>query len=104
MARNQFSRVATASLNACVVVPGIFAATLPVQPMGTNTVGRMIRCQLSRAVVRLEMSYQVETDRARTLGGAPVTSRVNSGASPMVGDWPYNRTPPPRKAVTRMRN
>ena len=61
MARNQLSRVATASLNACVVVPGIFAATLPVQPMGTKTVGRMIRCQLSRAVVRLEMSYQLET-------------------------------------------
>src|SRR6478672_2659635 len=86
MARNQLIRDATASLNACVVVPGTFATTLPVQPIGTNTVGRMIRCQLSRAVVRLEMSYQVgaaagSTERARTLAGARATSRVNSGAS-----------------------
>jgi hypothetical protein len=35
MARTKLIRAATASLKACVVVPGMFISTLPVQPVGT---------------------------------------------------------------------
>src|SRR3954452_14146891 len=58
MARNQLMRATTASLKACEVVPGTFAATSPVQLIGTDAVGAKIEFHLSRIFARLEVTYQ----------------------------------------------
>src|ERR1035437_7886355 len=88
-------RAATASLNSCVVVPGMFESTLPVQPVGTVMVGQNVRFQAFRTAVRVEMSYQlVEASGvgARAFPPTPLSSDGRSsgavGGSPISGTCP----------------
>src|ERR1019366_8084042 len=81
IARNQLIRAATASLNACAVVPGMFESTLPVQPVGTVMFGQNARFQESRTAVRVEVSYQPAAAGAANAGAFPANRFSSNGRS-----------------------